>query len=148
LRSNKDWFLGQQADYVAGEFLWTGFDYLGESGIGKGGTDLHPWNQWPGWPWRSAICGVFDICGFEKPAYWFRKAMWSEEPVLYVAVPTTPAVNNIHELPFWGWPERAAHWNHPVKAEKMKVQVYSNCKAVELFLNEKSLGSKVLEPKN
>lgn len=146
LRSNSDWFLGQQADYVAGEFLWTGFDYLGESGIGKGGTALHPWNQWPGWPWRSAICGVIDLCGFEKPAYWFRKALWSEEPVVYIAVPTSPAGNNIHEVPFWGWPEVEAHWNHPVKGEVLKVQVYTNCTSVELMLNGKSLGSQSFDP--
>ncbi|MBN2806297.1 MAG: DUF4982 domain-containing protein [Prolixibacteraceae bacterium] len=146
LRSNNDWFLGQQADFVAGEFLWTGFDYLGESGIGKGGTALHPWNQWPGWPWRSAICGVVDLCGFEKPAYWFRKALWSKEPVVHIAVPTSPAGNNIDEVPFWGWPEVEAHWNHPLKGELLKVQVYTNCPTVELLLNGKSLGSKAFDP--
>jgi beta-galactosidase len=142
LHSYEQWVEGQVEDYIAGEFLWTGFDYLGEAGIGLGGTGLEPWNTWPKWPYRSAICGLVDICGFEIPAYWFRKALWDDEPQVYIAVPTNRKANNIQEVPFWGWPEVQAHWNDQNIGELFKVQVYTNCKEVELFLNGKSLGSK------
>ena len=142
LHTYGEWLEGQLSDYVAGEFLWTGFDYLGEAGIGKGGTSTEPWKYWPKWPWRSAVCGVVDLCGFEKPAYWFRKALWSEEPFVYIAVPYNESANDIQKAPFWGWPEVWSHWNHNKEGETLKVQVYTNCKENELFLNGKSLGKK------
>ena len=142
LRSYEEWLTGQLEPYVAGEFLWTGFDYLGEAGIGEGGTSYEPWMEWPQWPWRSANCGVIDICGFEKPGYWFRKALWSDEPLVYIAVETNPSARKTQEVPFWGWPKVYAHWNHPVEGEEIRVHVYTNCKEVELFINDKSFGMK------
>ncbi len=142
LHSYEEWLEGQLKDYIAGEFLWTGFDYLGESGIGKGGTSTEPWKYWPKWPWRSAVCGVVDLCGFEKPGYWFRKALWSDEPIVYIAVPYNLIANDIQKSPFWGWPDVLSHWNHGKVGENLKVQVYTNCEKVELLLNRKSLGEK------
>ncbi|MDR0464831.1 MAG: DUF4982 domain-containing protein [Treponema sp.] len=56
-------------DYVAGDFMWTGVDYLGEA---------H-------WPNRSACCGVLDTCGFPKDHYYFYKSIWRrEEPFVYI----------------------------------------------------------------
>jgi len=142
LRSYDEWLTGQLEDFVAGEFLWTGFDYLGETGIGAGGYGLEPWLTWPQWPWRSAVCGVADLCGFEKPGYWFRKALWTNEPMVYLAVPFKPVANDIHNCSFWGWPDVISHWNHPVVNDTLTVQVYTNCSENELFLNGKSLGVK------
>lgn len=56
-------------DYVAGDFMWTGIDYLGEA---------H-------WPERSASAGVLDTCGFEKDSYYFYQSIWRrEEPMVYL----------------------------------------------------------------
>lgn len=142
LHSYHEWLTGQLEDYVAGEFLWTGFDYLGESGIGAGGYGLEPWNTWPRWPWRSAVCGVVDLCGFDKPGYWYRKSLWVDEPMVYIAVPYKPVGNDIHKCSFWGWPAVLSHWNHSVENDTLTVQVYTNCLQNELFLNGKSLGNK------
>jgi beta-galactosidase len=142
LRSYEQWVTGQTEDYVAGEFLWTGFDYIGESGIGNGGASTEPWNYWPQWPWRSAVCGVVDLCGFEKPGYWFRKALWGDEPFVYIAVPTDLKANDREICPFWGWPDVLSQWNCAVEGEKLTVQVYTNCPEVELLSNGKSLGKK------
>jgi beta-galactosidase len=142
LHSYNEWLTGQQSDYVAGEFLWTGFDYLGETGIGAGGYGLEPWNTWPQWPWRSAVCGVVDLCGFEKPGYWYRKSLWDEAPMVYIAVPYKPDGNDIHKCSFWGWPAVISHWNHAILNDTLTVQVYTNCQDNELFLNGKSLGCK------
>jgi beta-galactosidase len=54
-------------DYVAGDYMWTGIDYLGEA---------H-------WPNRSANCGVIDTCGFIKDNYYFYKSIWTKEPMIY-----------------------------------------------------------------
>jgi len=69
------WKFTKLYDYVMGDFLWAGIDYLGE---------------WP-WPLISAPCGLLDTCGFEKDSYYFFKSQWSDKPVIKL-------------LPHWNWP--------------------------------------------
>lgn len=66
-------------DFVAGQFLWTGFDYIGEP------TPF-------GWPARSSFFGVVDLAGFPKDAYYLYQSEWSDKPVL-------------HLFPHWTWDE-------------------------------------------
>lgn len=140
LRSYDQWLDGQLKDYVAGEFLWTGFDYIGEAGIGDVGTGCDFWKTWPGWPWRGASCGVIDMCGFPKPGYWFRKALWNNEPMVHIAVQTDTSARNRELCSFWSWPKVETHWNHNKKGDTLAVHVYTNVPEVELKLNGKSLG--------
>jgi beta-galactosidase len=142
MRSYQQWHNGQLEDYVAGEFLWTGFDYLGEAGIGHVGTGFEFWKTWPNWPWRGADCGVIDMCGFPKPGYWFRKALWNDEPMVYIAVQTDESAWNRDMASFWNWPKVEAHWNHEKAGDTLAVHVYTNVPNVELILNGKSLGSR------
>lgn len=142
LRSYEQWLEGQLEDYVAGEFLWTGFDYIGEAGIGDVGTGCEFWKTWPEWPWRGANCGVIDMCGFSKPAYWFRKALWNDEPMVYIAVQTDESARDREHCSFWSWPKVETHWNHDKTGDTLAVHVYTNVPDVELKLNGKSLGSR------
>jgi beta-galactosidase len=140
LHSYEQWLEGQLKDYVAGEFLWTGFDYIGEAGIGDVGAGCEFWKKWPAWPWRGASCGVIDMCGFPKPGYWFRKALWNNEPMVHIAVQTDPSARNRERCSFWGWPKVQTHWNHNRKGDTLAVHVYTNVPEVELKLNGRSLG--------
>ncbi|MGF7140709.1 glycoside hydrolase family 2 TIM barrel-domain containing protein [Roseimarinus sediminis] len=147
MHTYEEWFNGQTAPWVAGEFLWTGFDYLGEAGIGEGGTGCAPWEEWTGWPRRSATCGIFDLCGFEKPGYYFRKALWNDEPMIFMAVQTDSSALDRTRVPFWGWPEVQPHWNHQREGDTLAVHVYTNVSEVELFINGKSHGKQKWELK-
>lgn len=69
----------QEADFVAGEFAWTGFDYLGE-----------PTPYMDNWPSRSSYFGIIDLCGLPKDRYYLYQSHWSEKKVL-------------HLLPHWNW---------------------------------------------
>lgn len=140
LHSYEQWLEGQLKDYVAGEFLWTGFDYIGESGIGDVGTGCEFWKKWPTWPWRGASCGVIDMCGFPKPGYWFRKALWNKAPMVHIAVQTDPSARNRELCSFWSWPKVETHWNHNKNGDTLAVHVYTNVPEVELKLNGRSLG--------
>lgn len=148
MRSYRQWLDGQLDDYVAGEFLWTGFDYIGEAGIGHVGTGFEFWKIWPNWPWRGADCGVIDMCGNPKPGYWFRKALWNDEPMVYIAVQTDASARNRNLASFWNWPKVEAHWNHPTLGDTLAVHVYTNVPDVELRLNGKSLGTRVWDLKH
>lgn len=148
LRSYEQWLDGQLKDYVAGEFLWMGFDYMGESGIGEVGTGCEFWKIWPGWPLRGASCGVIDMCGFPKPAYWFRKALWNDEPMVHISVQTDKSARDKELCSFWNWPKVETHWNHNMKGDTLAVHVYTNVPEVELKLNGKSLGVREWDLKN
>ncbi len=119
------WKIIKDLPFASGQFLWTGFDYLGEA------------RQWPA---RSSSSGVLDECGFRKPAFYFRQSLWSEKPMVYIAAKTPPP------RPGDGRQARSeivAHWNWPVEVgEPVTVVGYSNCEKVELFLNGRSLGEK------
>ena len=142
LHSYEQWLEGQLKDYVAGEFLWTGFDYMGEAGIGDVGTGCEFWRKWPTWPWRGASCGLIDMCDFPKPAYWFRKALWNTEPMVHIAVQTDTSARNRELCSFWNWPKVETHWNHNRKGDTLAVHVYTNVPEVELKLNGRSLGTR------
>ncbi len=140
MRTYDQWLGGQLDSFVAGEFLWTGFDYLGESGIGDVGSGCEFWKRWPGWPWRGASCGIIDMCGFPKPGYWFRKALWNDEPMVHIAVQTDVSARNKDVVSFWSRPKVETHWNHNMVGDTIAVHVYTNVPQVELILNGKSLG--------
>jgi beta-galactosidase len=72
------WRFVRTHDYVAGDFMWTGIDYLGEAFGDKS---------------RGAVSGVIDSCGFPKDGYYFYQSQWTEKPVL-------------HLLPHWNWKGR------------------------------------------
>ena len=76
------------------------------------------------YPAVSSQFGILDLCGYPKEAYHYLRSWWRDEPYLKIT-------------PHWNWPER--------EGEKIDVFVYSNCDAVELFLNGKSLGRKQME---
>lgn len=82
--STPDTEFEQQDDceFIMGEFVWTGFDYLGEP---------TPYNE--GTPARSSYFGIVDLAGLKKDRYYLYKSKWSDEPVL-------------HLLPHWNWEER------------------------------------------
>ena len=68
------WKFVSTYDYVAGDHMWTGIDYLGES-------------RWPG---KGSTSGVIDTCGFEKDGYYFYQSQWTKQPML-------------HMFPHWNW---------------------------------------------
>ena len=102
--------------FVAGEFVWTGFDYLGEP---------TPWGQ-RGDPSRSSYFGILDLCGFKKDRFYLYQAHWR------------PEFSMAHILPHWTWPDRAG--------QVTPVHVYTSGDEAELFLNGKSQGRKKKEP--
>lgn len=77
------------------------------------------------WPCVTSHFGIMDICGFPKDGYYAYKAAWGNEPV-------------VHIFPHWNWPGK--------EGQTIKVQGYSNCHEVELFVNGKSAGKKALIP--
>ncbi|HAR65626.1 MAG TPA: glycoside hydrolase family 2 [Lentisphaeria bacterium] len=106
---------------VMGEYIWTGFDYLGEP-TPYGGRDNSTNGYWnDDWPSRSSYFGAIDLCGFPKDRFYLYQSQWTSEPM-------------VHVLPHWNW----ADSGHSV----IPVMAYTNCEEVELFVNGDSYGRK------
>jgi beta-galactosidase len=140
-----NWAAVEANPYVIGDFVWTSLDYLGEAGIGRVfGEGEDPTKQYLGaYPWHQANCGDLDLCGFKRPQSYYRDIVWGAEKQLYIAVhPPTPA-DKPPVITQWGWHDVWPNWNWPgYEGELFKVEVYSACEQVELFLNGRSLGVK------
>jgi len=107
---------------VMGEYIWTGFDYLGEP-TPYGGRDHGNKFYWNAdWPARSSSFGAVDLAGFAKDRFYFYQSRWTTEPM-------------VHVLPHWNWPNRVG--------ETIPVVAYTNAEEVELFVNGVSQGRKV-----
>jgi beta-galactosidase len=108
----------ERSPNVLGEFVWTGFDYLGE-------PTPYFWQDWqanldePDWPSRSSYFGIVDLAGFPKDRYFLYQSVWTERPM-------------VHLLPHWNWEGR--------EAQAIPVMVYTNGDEAELFVNGRSLG--------
>jgi len=131
--------------YVAGDFVWTAWDYIGESSIG--------WRCSPAdkrfYPWHLAFCGDIDICGWKRPASYFRDALWhtTENISLFVESPSPSFEPNPQKPDWcrWNWFDVVARWNWEGQGEKpLRIDIYSTCPEAELFLNDRSLGRKAV----
>ena len=104
-----------------GEFIWTGFDYLGEP-TPYGGKDNSTNGYWNGdWPARSSYFGAVDLCGLPKDRFYLYQSQWTSTPM-------------VHVLPHWNWEGK--------EGEIIPVVSYTNAEEVELFVNGKSFGRK------
>lgn len=125
---------------VIGDFVWTSFDYLGESGIGK--VEYDQQNGWGGaYPWFYANCGDLDICGVKRPQSYYRDILWGLRTKPYIGV-YDPKMND-HKLVFkeWAWEPVVNGYEFPgCEGMETKVDVYSPHDEVELFVNGKSCG--------
>ena len=123
--ADDDLMWGQDEEYIAGEFVWTGFDYLGEptpyynqyvkmQGMGDSSAS------------RSSYFGIVDLCGMPKDRYYLYKSYWK------------PEETTVHILPHWNWEDK--------NIEKIPVFIYTNGDCAELFLNDTSLGIRCKNP--
>ena len=78
-----DWVWQDDKNWVIGEFVWTGYDYLGEP---------TPYDEY--WPSRSSYFGIMDLAGLPKDRYWLYRSKWNTKE------------HTVHLLPHWTWPER------------------------------------------
>jgi beta-galactosidase len=113
------WLGVRDHDYVIGEFIWTGIDYLGEAGR---------------FPSRGNGSGFIDLAGGKKLGFYQRAAYWRDDPVLQILVFHTQNPDNSRR----GRPSLST-WNWPADSQ-LTVRAVANCEEVELFLNDRSLG--------
>lgn len=137
----KDWKATRDNEHIFGQFLWTGIDYLGESG------------QWPS---RGFYSGLLDFGGFIKPRGYFRQSLWSDKPMAYLGIYPTPGKESKNQMKdVWsqlnseakgvGYEEKTPSmdawpiWNYE-DGQSIRVVCYTNATKARLELNGKIVG--------
>jgi beta-galactosidase len=123
--ADDDFMWQQEEPYIAGEFVWTGFDYLGEPTPYDNGS-MREMGMDPERASRSSYFGIVDLVGIPKDRYFLYKSYWN------------PDETTVHILPHWNWPDRVGR--------TVPVFVYTNGDCAELFLNGASRGTACKDP--
>ena len=115
------WQAVKNNDHIFGQFLWTGIDYLGESGP---------------WPARGSEAGLLDLAGFVKPLGHYRAALWAEHTVCYIG--TSPLLAGQMRRGRNARPQRPSPYAPPVwnynDGQRVRVMCYTNAQTAELSL--------------
>ena len=117
------WYAVKNKEFIFGQFLWTGTDYLGESGR---------------WPSRGLYTGLLDFGSFPKPRGWFRATLWSDKPVTYIGTyPMHPRMKQMgrRALSTDAWDI----WNYE-DGQEIRVVCYTNAPQARLLLDGKVIG--------
>lgn len=144
----KNWALVHDYPYIIGDIVWTGLDYLGESGIGRYYYEgERPGEHYVsgGQPdWHGAYCGDVDITGWRKPISHYREMLWKGQG-LYLAVKEPNGYHGkIHETSWSVWPTWES-WNWPSwEGKPIEVEVYTKAPEVKLYQNDKLIGTKAV----
>lgn len=112
------WKAVRDNDYIFGQFIWTGTDYLGESGA---------------WPSRGLNTGMLDFGSFPKPRGKFRASLWREDPVAYLGTYPKPRRGNRASI------DAPDLWNYE-EGDQIRVVCYTNAPSARLLLNGKEIG--------
>lgn len=140
-----NWAKVADLPYVIGDFVWTGIDYIGESGIGRHYYEGDPEGEHyhrPLWPWHNSQCGDIDITGHRKPVSYYREMLYADRPMLSLTVHEPDGYRGKVKETLWGtWPAYAS-WNWPgLKGKPVKVEVCSTYPQVALYLNDRLVGT-------
>ena len=110
------WFAVRDREFIFGQFIWTGTDYLGESGP---------------WPSRGFYTGLLDFGSFEKPRGWFRATLWSDRPVTYIGTYSKADYLSVDAWDIWNYEP----------GDTVRVVCYTNAPQARLLLDGREAGA-------
>ncbi len=137
----ENWEAVEKHPYVIGDFVWTGMDYLGETGIGHVHIDRQTSYELQPYPWFNAWCGDVDLVGGKKAQMYFRDVVWRNSKI-EMAVQRPVPEGKKETVSAWGWSDELRSWTWPgSEGRPMSVRVYTRGDAVRLLLNGKEVGT-------
>jgi beta-galactosidase len=114
--------------FVAGQFIWAGIDYLGES---------------PGWPRRGWASGLMETNGFIKPYAWYIASRYREDPLVKLTVKDSLLADSLNHRSdshsIWAGAPLVDHWSFLNDAREKEIVIFTNCPRVDIELNNRTL---------
>jgi beta-galactosidase len=139
----RNWGLVKKLSHVIGDFTWTGWDYIGEAGVG---IPAYSWGEGgfgAGFPSQLAYSGDIDITGFRRPASYYREVVFGLRTEPYIAVQNPRKYGEFLIKTPWVISDAISSWTYDgCEGKPVIVEVYAPGTEVELIVNGKSLGKK------
>lgn len=169
IQAGEVWETVNKLPYAIGDFVWTGMDYIGESGIGAARLTAAP-SRYPGaatpapamqipagiefpfptgvvlgnttdFPWFNSYCGDIDLIGNKKPQSFYRDVVWDRSKIEMAVLRPLPEGRK-EQISSWGWFDELRSWTWPgQEGLPLTVKVYTKGDRVQLLLNGKEVGS-------
>lgn len=141
---DKNWELVEKLPYVIGDFDWTAWDYIGETGIGKiNYTDQQSMGFYALYPCKIAYCGDINILGNRRPISYWRELIWGLRKAPYIAVQLPQHYGEPQSTTQWSMSDAVRSWNwNGYEGKPIKVEVYAAADEVELLINGQSVERK------
>ena len=134
---DKNWELVEKLPYVIGDFDWTAWDYIGETGIGKiNYTDQQSMGFYAPYPCKIAYCGDINILGNRRPISYWRELIWGLRKAPYIAVQLPQHYGEPQSTTQWSMSDAVRSWNwNGYEGKPVKVEVYAAADEVEMLIN-------------
>lgn len=142
---SENWERVMRLPNIIGDFVWTGWDYIGEAGIGRVDYENVNGPMYGGYPWLLASAGDIDICGHRRVQSYYREIVWNHRQKPYIAVWNPAHYGVPAHTSNWSWSDAVHIWNWKgFEGKPVHVDVYSNADEVELFLGGESVGKRAV----
>ena len=139
----RNWALVEKLPAVIGDFTWTGWDYIGEAGVGIPAYRFGEGGFGAQFPCQLAYCGDMDLTGFRRPLSYYREIVFGLRETPYIAVQNPHHYGETLIKTPWVMSDAIESWNWPgCEGKPAVVEVYAPGDEVELFRNGVSLGRK------
>ena len=142
----RNWALVEKLPAVIGDFTWTGWDYIGEAGVGIPAYRFGEGGFGAQYPCQLAYCGDIDLTGFRRPLSYYREIVFGLRQEPYIAVQNPYHYGETLIKTPWVMSDADASWDWPgCEGRPVIVEVYAPGDEAELLLNGESLGRQKLE---
>lgn len=138
-----NWKKVKELSHVVGDFSWTGWDYIGEAGIGhvRYKTDEVKDGIYGVYPSLTAMCGDISISGYRRPVSYYREIVFGLRKEPYIAVQRPEHYGETPIATPWCWSDSVSGWTwNGFEGKPIKIEVYSDADEVELLCNNISIG--------
>ncbi|MGN7860661.1 glycoside hydrolase family 2 TIM barrel-domain containing protein [Microbacterium sp. 22303] len=138
-RIDRNWKLVTEHPHVIGDFTWSGWDYLGEVGVGRvkyaGDADEDSFDG--AFPWLTSWSADLDITGHRRPMSYYRETVFGLRTDPYIAVRRPANHGRAFTLGQWSWTDAVSSWSWKAPTgSPMILEVYSDADEIELQLND------------
>ena len=141
----RNWALVEKLPSVIGDFTWTGWDYIGEAGVGVPAYAFGEGGFGAQYPCQLAYCGDLDLTGFRRPLSYYRQIVFGLRQAPYIAVQDPHHYGETLIKTPWVLSDADETWDWPgFEGKPIVVEVYAPGDEAELFINGKSLGKQPL----
>lgn len=148
-RIGRNWPTIAKQPHLTGDFTWTGWDYLGEVGIGRTRWSDEAQEFEAPFPWLTAHVGDFGITGVRRPISYYRETVFGLRTVPYIGVQDPANFGRTAVLGQWAWHDCEESWTWEGREGcTTQVEVYTSADRVELLVNNALVGTRSLTPED